>query len=80
LWLESRAPALDARDLQAVNVFRIQSAMSPDLRVDHARPLDEPLLWVPDIVAGAMNAAVSGDDSFCVPLESLLTRYDIELH
>jgi len=34
---------------------------------------------VPDIVAGAVNAAIGGDQGFQLTLESLITRHDIEL-
>jgi hypothetical protein len=43
--------------MQALNVFTIQGVVQPHRPVvAHTRPTDEPLLWVPDIVAGAVNA------------------------
>jgi hypothetical protein len=81
LWLEARAPLLDMRDMQAVNVFTIQGIIQPHRPVVvHTRPTEEPLLWVPDIVAGAVNAAIGGDQSFHLTLESLIMRHDIELN
>lgn len=79
-WLESRGRRHDLRDLQAVNVLRIQRAVGTALVVDHARPLDEPLLWVPDIVAGAIGGELDLKERYADQLATLVTRYDIELH
>lgn len=78
LWLESRSPRQDLRDIQAVDGFRAAQIISA-LRVDHAQPLGEPLLWVPDIVAGAVNLALSGEDLHEVALRPLITKYEVDL-
>jgi hypothetical protein len=57
LMLESRHPERDRHDLKAVGGFRNQRRVSRRLVVGHTRPVQEPLLWVPDAVAGAV-----GDD------------------
>jgi hypothetical protein len=36
--------------------------VSPLLRYEFALPNDEPLLWLPDIVAGTVTKAVGDDD------------------
>lgn len=79
LWLEARTPILNARDMHAINVFSMQGVIRSSPHVGHIRPVDEPLLLIPDIVAGSVNAAAGGDDSFVASLNSLISRCDIKL-
>ncbi|MFD2797173.1 hypothetical protein ACFS27_26685 [Promicromonospora vindobonensis] len=60
VWLEARHPALNERDLRLVKALRGKRSISSSIRVDFARPKDEPMLWIPDAVAGAVNGALSG--------------------
>lgn len=63
VWMESRRPHQDRSDLRAVSGFRNQKRIGPSLRVGHALPAGpkgEPLLWVPDIVAGIVNGDHQG--------------------
>ena len=53
VWLEARTPTLNRRDIKLVDAVRSTGILA-DLSVDFARPLEEPLLWVPDAVAGAV--------------------------
>jgi hypothetical protein len=57
VWIESRHPSLNRRDLQMIASLRQTGAVSAELRFDFIRPYDEPMLWVPDAVAGAVGAA-----------------------
>jgi hypothetical protein len=59
VWLETRHFALNERDLKLVEALRGKRSVSSEIRVEFARPKDEPMLWVPDAVAGAVNAALS---------------------
>lgn len=59
--------------------FSARGIVGPDPKVSHARPLDEPLLWIPDIVAGAIYTALDGDPRYRTTLKSLIEVYDIEL-
>lgn len=78
--LETRTPKLNATDSRAVAAWRAQKALSPQLRIDFVYPSAEPLVWLPDIVAGAVSVARGdGDDQYVGPLASLLTEYTIEL-
>jgi hypothetical protein len=79
VWLESRTQSLNQRDVGAINAFRGRRELTANIFVGHGRPLEEPLLWVPDIVAGAVGEAVRGDDSYQRTISSLITRYDITL-
>lgn len=60
VWLETRHPALNQRDLRLVKALRGKRSISSSIRVEFARPKDEPMLWIPDAVAGAVNGARSG--------------------
>jgi hypothetical protein len=46
-----------------VEALRGKRSVSAGIRVEFARPKDEPMLWVPDAVAGAVNAAASGGET-----------------
>ena len=52
--------------------------VGPHLVVDHAQPLDEPLLWVPDIVAGAVGCELDLNERYAEQVAALVTRFDIE--
>lgn len=82
-WIEARTPTLNVKDAAAVAAWRAQRIIPGALRVDFARPYGpqgEPLLWLPDIVAGAVGAARGdGDPQFLTPLEPVLTEFTITL-
>ncbi|WP_298329228.1 hypothetical protein [Haloactinopolyspora sp.] len=71
VWLESRGNPADARDIGAVRAFRAQHAIGHAIRVDHAFPSTQPLLWVADIVAGAVRAAERGHTTYRLHLDSV---------
>lgn len=83
-WIEARTPSLNVRDTAAVAAWRAQRILPGSLRVDFARPFGpqgEPLLWLPDIVAGAVSAARwERDPESLTPLEAVLTEHEIRLH
>ncbi len=56
LVAESRGPADDRRDRQLLDTIRAQRQAGGLLRLDHVRGPAEPMLWVPDIVAGAITS------------------------
>ncbi|WP_141006616.1 hypothetical protein [Nocardioides humi] len=60
IWLETRTESLNAKDLAMVAAVRGKRLLPGDTFVDFARPLDEPMLWVPDAVAGAVGAKRKG--------------------
>ncbi len=51
--LESRGPTPDRRDLTVIGGLRNSQHVSRRLAVSHGQPIQEPLLWIPDAVAGA---------------------------
>lgn len=81
VWLDARRPAQNAKDIEFVNVLRARREVSKTLRVNFARGVEEPLVWLPDIVAGAVGAARGdGDQQYLTPLEPMLTVYTIDLN
>lgn len=74
LILEGRTPSQDRRDMAHVVALQNQH-LSRDLRIAHRRGGDEPLLWIPDVVLGAINSAHQGEHRH---LDAL--RHTIVLH
>ncbi|WP_112248589.1 hypothetical protein [Kribbella monticola] len=68
VWLESRAAAQDRRDLRLVDSARYKGLISRELSVDFAQPVQEPMVWLPDAVAGAVAAARRGEPRWLLML------------
>ena len=60
LILESRGPADDKRDRVLLDTLRSKRQVDV-LRLDHRRGPEEPLLWIPDALCGAVASARIGD-------------------
>jgi hypothetical protein len=75
--LESRTPSLNARDLHVINRFSAQGIITAEPRVGFARPREEPLLWVPDIVAGAVNSDLGGFNGYVKAIDRLIERHTV---
>jgi hypothetical protein len=58
LLIESRSAELNCRDVATVLGARFTLPKGSRFRVDHVRGSDEPLLWVADVVAGAVRASL----------------------
>jgi len=78
LTLESRRER-DRHDIAAVTGFRRAHLISSVLRIDHALPAQEPLLWFPDIVAGAVSASRAGAIDYLNLLAAKVTTHDISV-
>jgi hypothetical protein len=61
---ERRHAELDARDRAMVAALRRQRTVPPWLRVSWVAAVGEPLLWLPDIAAGAASLAAAGDATY----------------
>ncbi|MFC8044352.1 hypothetical protein [Nocardia sp. NPDC057353] len=59
ITLESRTPSLNAKDLAMVAGLRGQGSLK-GVRVAFGLSSAEPMLWIPDAVAGAVGAARAG--------------------
>ncbi|PZF82643.1 hypothetical protein [Jiangella anatolica] len=79
VWLESRNPTADRRDLHVIGGFRTRRIVPGGLRIGHARPGDEPLLWAADIVAGAASAGAGGDAAYRELIGAKLTEHQVTL-
>lgn len=79
LWLESRGQAADRRDQAAVRAARARQILQYGLLVDHAQPLGRPLMWLADLVAGAISAAEGGEPAYRDLLAPMLTEHRIDL-
>jgi hypothetical protein len=79
VWLESRRDAHDRRDLRLVDGARHKRLISPALRVSFARPEEEPMLWLPDAVAGAARASLLGESRWLIALSELITQHRVDI-
>jgi hypothetical protein len=71
LVLEDRSPSQNKRDLGHLVALRTQG-LDRRLHVDHRRGGDEPLLWIADVLLGAINAAELGQPAHLEALEETL--------
>jgi hypothetical protein len=81
--LETRTSSLNRRDTVMVNALRMRGEIPDTLRVVFAQsygPQGEPLLWLPDIVAGAVSAVhADGDNRYAAILRPRLAELVIDL-
>jgi len=54
--LEERTPSLNERDQLLIRSIRGKKLIPKAMRIEVGQPSAEPMLWVPDIVAGAVGA------------------------
>jgi len=74
--LESRGPA-DRLDRALLDSLRAKKAVDGTLRMDHEPGPAEPLLWIPDIVCGALTQDRIGNTELLDPLRSKLTLIEV---
>jgi hypothetical protein len=79
VWLETRNPVADRRDLDVIGGFRVRGVIPTALRIGHARPAKEPLLWAADMVAGAISAAEGHEVAYRKLIGGILTEIRIRL-
>jgi hypothetical protein len=70
--LERRQRRQDQADSQLLSALRAAKAVRSGLRMEHAVGDAEPLLWLPDFVAGAAGAARRGAHSYVDQLAGLV--------
>ncbi|MCD0443745.1 hypothetical protein LO763_08935 [Glycomyces sp. A-F 0318] len=75
---ESRQRKQNDRDVAFVRGLRSSQQIGIDVRLEHVSGPAEPLLWVPDIVAGAILSATRGDDRYRETLTSVLDLVTLE--
>lgn len=77
--MESRTAAQDRRDVRLVDSARRKRLISHELQVTFARPTGEPMLWLPDAVAGAMSAAILGEDQWLTAIAEMVTVHQVDI-
>lgn len=63
VWIENRIPSLNRADIRMVDALRSQKIITSGIRIDFARPNNEPMLWIPDALAGSSGMARKGIDT-----------------
>lgn len=58
--MEERTPSLVEADKKMLLAIRGKKLITRAIHVETARPKDEPMLWLPDAIAGAFGAARDG--------------------
>ncbi|MGQ0432437.1 MAG: hypothetical protein ACT452_08535 [Microthrixaceae bacterium] len=77
LVIESRQEHNDRQDRRTILSAQRSRKASPTLTYSFARPSDEPLLWLPDVLAGAAAATVGGGYDYLARLGTIIERTDI---
>lgn len=78
-WFETRTASLNTRDRAMVVALRGAGALAGRLRVDFADPRVEPMLWIPDVIAGAVGAARRGTPGYRAALKATIDEIDVVL-
>ncbi|MFB9743815.1 hypothetical protein ACFFOU_22095 [Pseudonocardia sulfidoxydans] len=76
VYLESREKKQNAGDIELLNGLRRQKALTSDLRIYHVPGPNDALLWVPDVVAGAMGSQLAGEPVYLDMFATTLVVYD----
>jgi hypothetical protein len=74
--MESRG-WLDASDLDLLNKFRAGRVIDPTLKLGHAIGRTEPVLWVADILCGAVTQKRVGNAKYLDCLGSLIQVVEV---
>lgn len=77
--LEAREKSQRQKDLQLVNALRSKGTMPPDIRVEIGFPREEPMLWIPDQMLGALGEAESGERTWFDQYDGTIERINIPL-
>ncbi|WP_246009682.1 hypothetical protein [Actinokineospora cianjurensis] len=77
LFVESRTPVLNQRDVQTVVGARFNLPKRAAFRVAHVPGAEEPLFWAADVVAGAVRAHLLGDHACRDLLASRIKEFEV---
>ena len=69
LTLESRTPTQNKNDVAHIVAWQ-GMGRNLGIRLDHCPGKDDPLLWIPDAILGAVNAHALGDASYLTELDA----------
>ncbi|WP_157556192.1 hypothetical protein [Herbidospora yilanensis] len=76
LVLESRGPADDRRDREMLEHLRRRRCLAAPLRLFHEPGPSDPMLWIPDVLCGAVGHSRTGAVEY---LERLTSRVTVHL-
>jgi hypothetical protein len=79
VWLESRTQSLNRKDQTMVAALRSKKVISELLRAEFQLPSQEPMLWLPDAIAGAVGMARKGVDVALRETMGELIELEIEI-
>lgn len=77
VYIEAREKRQNERDLRVLAGLRAQRVIRSTLWIDHRPGPQNPLLWVPDVVAGAAGAQQAGDPSYLDLIRDLATIIEV---
>ncbi|MEU3514612.1 hypothetical protein ABZ770_04870 [Streptomyces sp. NPDC006654] len=77
LYIESREEALNKKDVTTVIEARRAMPKGTVFRAEHVVGAAEPLLWMSDIVAGAIRAQRQGDARYTDILGGVVMDFDV---
>ncbi|RSD26422.1 DUF3800 domain-containing protein [Amycolatopsis eburnea] len=78
LVAEARQADLNARDIATVTATRHRLPAGSRCRIEHRFGADEPLLWISDVVAGAVRARINGTAEFFDPLAGCVHEVQVD--
>ncbi|MFD0483059.1 hypothetical protein ACFQ46_10670 [Kineococcus sp. GCM10028916] len=79
IFQEQRTPSLNKHDHKMRDALRSQKAIPDELRVEFAQPNEEPMLWIPDAVAGAVGQSRAGVNDYLELMVHTVREIDITL-
>jgi hypothetical protein len=77
--LEARTQSLIGKDREQVANMVGKKLITPALRVGIARPREEPMLWLPDAVAGAVGADRLGNPEWLDIIRHTVTELEVPI-
>lgn len=78
LIMEARAPALNKRDVRTVIGARYALPTGTRFTIEHVKGAEEPLLWVVDVLAGAVRAGHEGNEIYQSILAERIYEIDVD--
>lgn len=78
-WFETRTHSLNRRDQAMVAAMRGAGTLTDQIRVDFADPEAEPMLWIPDSIAGAVSAERRGYAAYRTAFAATIDEIEVAL-
>ena len=80
LVMEARTPTLNGRDMKLIDRLRGAKRIPSGVRLEFGLPSEEPLLWLPDQVLGAVGLSETGEQRWLTEaMAGRVHRIDIAL-